>query len=79
MHDSRNMEVRSQEVARYLRDEAQRSPYRALAVALAAGYVLGGGLTPRLVKALMLMGGRALAGNLVSAAVRGTLDQRRIG
>jgi len=35
-------------VRRYLVDQAERRPYRSLGVALAIGYVLGGGLNRRL-------------------------------
>jgi len=71
------VELRSQEVARFLRQEVQVAPYRTLGLALAAGYVLGGGLTPNLVRLLVMGSGRAMAGNILAAAVRGTLDQRR--
>ena len=71
------VEHRSEDVARYLRDQVQRAPVRTIALALAAGYVLGGGLTPRALRILALVAGRAMAGNLMSAAVRGTFDQGR--
>jgi hypothetical protein len=74
---SHDVELRSQELARFLRKEVQAAPYRTLGLALTAGYVLGGGLTPGLVRVLMLTGGRAMAGNFLSAAVRGALDQWR--
>lgn len=36
------------DVRRYLADQAERRPYRSLGIALAVGYVLGGGLNSRL-------------------------------
>jgi hypothetical protein len=78
--DVTDLELRSEEVARFLRQEVQGAPYRTLMMALIAGYVLGGGLTPRLVRLLVVTGGRAMAGNFVAAALRGALDQGwRIG
>jgi hypothetical protein len=74
MYSARELEARSEEIASYLREEVQHSPYRALAIALAAGYVLGGGLTPRVVTALLLTGSRMMAGNFLAATVRGLLD-----
>jgi hypothetical protein len=75
---SRDVEVRSQEVARFLRREVRAAPYRTLGLALTAGYVLGGGLTPGLVRVLMVAGGRTMAGNFLTAAVRGAFDQWRM-
>jgi hypothetical protein len=74
---SHDVEVRAQEVARVLTREVQSAPYRTLGLALAAGYVLGGGLTPGLVRLLMVAGGRAVAGNFLTAAVRGAFEQWR--
>jgi hypothetical protein len=71
------VERRSEEVASFLRQEVQAAPYRTLGLALAAGYVLGGGLTPGLVRLLIMTGGRAMAGNALAAAVRGVFDQQR--
>jgi hypothetical protein len=76
--EATDVELRSEEVARFLRQEVQAAPYRTLALALAAGYVLGGGLTPSVVRLLVLMGGRAMAGNFLAAAVRGAFDQGRM-
>jgi len=75
---SHDVEVRSQELARFLRREVQAAPYRTLGLALTAGYVLGGGLTPGLVRVLMVAGGRMMAGNFLTAAVRGAFDQWRM-
>src|SRR5262245_34179647 len=75
---SRDVEVRSQEVARFLRREVRAAPYRTLGLALTAGYVLGGGLTPGLVRVLMVAGGRRMAGNFLTATGRGAVDQSRM-
>jgi hypothetical protein len=75
---SHDVEVRAQEVARVLTREVQAAPYRTLGLALAAGYILGGGLTPGVVRLLMVAGGRAMAGNFLTAAVRGAFDQWRM-
>jgi hypothetical protein len=75
---SHDVEVRAQEAARFLRREVRAAPYRTLGLALTAGYVLGGGLTPGLLRVLMVTGGRAVAGKFMSAAVRGAFDQWRM-
>jgi hypothetical protein len=75
---SQDVELRSQELARVLRREVRAAPYRTLGLALGAGYVLGGGLTPNVVRLLMMAGGRAMAGNFLSAAVRGAFQQWRM-
>ena len=48
---------------------ARESPHAALALALAAGFVLGGGLTPRLLGSVAMIAGRSY----LSRAVRETL------
>ena len=75
---SRDVELQSQEVARVLRREVQAAPYRTLGVALAAGYVLGGGLTPTVMRLIMTAGGRAIAGSVLAAAFRGASQQWRM-
>ena len=72
-----DVERRSDEAARFLRQEVRAAPYRTLGLALAAGYVLGGGLTPRAVRLLVMTGGRAMAGNVLASAIRGAFDDRR--
>lgn len=47
----------------------RESPHAALAMALAAGFVLGGGLTPRLLGSVAMIAGRTY----LSRAVRETL------
>jgi len=75
---SHDVELRAQEAARVLTKEVQAAPYRTLGLALAAGYILGGGLTPGVVRLLMMDGGRAMAGNFLAAAFRGAFDQWRM-
>src|SRR5262249_2020998 len=75
---SHDVEVRSQEMARFLRRGGQAAPDRPLGLALTAGDVLGGGLAPGLVRVLMVKGGRVVAGNFLAAAVRGAFDQWRM-
>lgn len=48
---------------------ARESPHAALALALAAGFLLGGGLTPRLLGSVAMIAGRTY----LSRAVRDTL------
>jgi uncharacterized protein (DUF1786 family) len=71
-----DVELRAEEFAHRVRHEARSAPYRTLALGLVAGYVLGGGLTPRAMRVLLLAGGRLMAANLVAAALRGTFDHR---
>jgi len=49
------------ELAALSREQLERSPYGALGVAFAAGYVLGGGLPARLIAVVAGVGGRAAA------------------
>jgi len=65
------VEQRTQAVANYVREKAQDQPYLAMAAGAAAGYVLGGGLTLRLTRFVLTNAGRAVAGNLVAATIRG--------
>jgi hypothetical protein len=71
------VEQRSEEIARLLRREVRRAPYRTLGLALATGYVLGGGLSPRAVGFVVSNVGRVMAGSLVFAVIRGLLEERR--
>jgi hypothetical protein len=65
------VEQRAQAVANYVREKAQDQPYLTMAAGAAAGYVLGGGLTLRLTRFVLTNAGRAVAGNLVAATIRG--------
>jgi hypothetical protein len=64
--------------ARAAADLARESPHAALAVAAFAGFILGGGLTPRLLGTAAMMAGRTYLGR----AMRETLAmvvQEQIG
>jgi hypothetical protein len=69
------VEQRTHEMARRLRLAVRRSPYRTLLVAMAAGYVLGGGLTPRALGFVVANAGRLMAGSLLVAVLRGLIDE----
>ena len=75
--DTSQVQRRSKDAAGYLRDEVQRAPYSTLGMVAAAGYILGGGLTPTLVRLVALNVSRAMAGKLFAAAVRSAFDQGR--
>jgi hypothetical protein len=75
--EAADVERQTEAAVQYLRHEVQRSPYRTLALAAAAGWVLGGGLTLRVMRLLVLNAGRAMAGNLIAAGLRGAFDGRR--
>lgn len=72
-----DMEKHTEDVVRSVRNEVNRAPIQSVALALTAGWVLGGGLTPRVLRLALGTAGRAMTGALVAAAVRGSLDQRR--
>jgi hypothetical protein len=65
------VEQQAQALANYVREKAQDQPFLTVAVGAAAGYVLGGGLTLRLTRFVLTNAGRAVAGNLVAATIRG--------
>ena len=72
-----DMERRTEDVVRSVRQEVNRAPIQSVALALTAGWVLGGGLTPRVLRLALGTAGRAMTGALLAAAVRGSFDQRR--
>lgn len=71
------------DVERYLRDQVNRRPYRTLGVAAGVGYVLGGGLRPRLTLVLVgaatrmatALAARALAARLLPGASASVQDK----
>ncbi|HEV7732757.1 MAG TPA: hypothetical protein VGR62_11370 [Candidatus Binatia bacterium] len=65
------VERASGDAVRYVREQLDSRPYTTLGVGLAAGYVLGGGLTVRLAGTLLALTGRFAMASLVSSAVRG--------
>jgi hypothetical protein len=74
--ETSELQQRTEDAANYLRHQVQDAPYRTLGAVALAGYVLGGGLTPALVRLIALNAGRAMAGNLFAAALRGVTNQR---
>lgn len=65
------VERASGDAVRFVREQLDQRPYTALGIGLAAGYVLGGGLTVRLAGTLLALTGRVAMASLVSSAVRG--------
>lgn len=65
------VERASSDAVRFVREQLDARPYATLGVGLAAGYVLGGGLTVRLAGTLLALTGRVAMASLVSSAVRG--------
>jgi anaerobic selenocysteine-containing dehydrogenase len=55
---------------------AQENPRTALAGALAIGFVVGGGLTPRLIGSVALLVGRRYASQALREAVLGAVQQQ---
>jgi hypothetical protein len=67
------------EVVHAAAETARESPHAALAGAFAIGFLLGGGLTPRLLVSLAVLAGRryatAAAQEALDAAVRRQIDE----
>ena len=57
------------EAVRAVAEVARENPHAALAGALALGFVLGGGLTPRLLVSVALFAGRRYAAEAARAAL----------
>jgi hypothetical protein len=55
---------------------ARESPHAALALALAAGFVLGGGLTPRLLGSVAMIAGRTYLGRAVRETMTTVLEEQ---
>lgn len=55
----------------WLRDQVLENPWPMIGAAAATGWLLGGGLTPRLVGILVATAGRLAVTDVVSAALRG--------
>jgi hypothetical protein len=55
---------------------ARESPHAALAIAVAAGFVLGGGLTPRLLGSVAMVAGRTYLGRAVRETVTTVLEEQ---
>lgn len=65
------------EIANAAAELARENPHTAIAGALAIGFILGGGLTPRLLASLALIAGRRYAAEAAREAL-GTAVQRQI-
>ncbi len=66
-----SVEQSSGELLELLRENLDRRPYATLGAGLAAGFILGGGLTLRLTTSLAAVAGRMAMANVVSNALRG--------
>jgi hypothetical protein len=55
---------------------ARESPHMALGVALAAGFVLGGGLTPRLLGSLAMIAGRTYLGRAMRETMSTVIEEQ---
>ena len=69
--------IEPDEIVRAAAELARESPHAALAGALAIGFLLGGGLTPRLLASLAMILGRRYAAEAAREALGG-LVQRQI-
>ena len=70
-HSMDEVEASLREYEAALRDYVQERPLTSIAAALAAGYVLGGGLTPRLSWIALTAVGRVALINLIRDATLG--------
>lgn len=55
---------------------ARESPHAALAIAVAAGFVLGGGLTPRLLGTAAMVAGRSYLGRAVRETLATVVEEQ---
>jgi len=68
--------VDPEEVVRAALEFARESPHTALAGALAVGFLLGGGLTPRLLASVALIVGRRYAAEAAREALGSVVQQQ---
>ncbi len=68
--------VEPEEIARAVGELARESPHAALAGALAVGFLLGGGLTPRLLASLALIVGRRYVAEAAREALQGVVQRQ---
>ena len=68
--------LRPEEIVRAAGELARESPHTALAGAFAVGFLLGGGLTPRLLASLALMLGRRYAAEAAREALGGVVQRQ---
>ena len=59
-----------------LRGELERRPYLTLTIAAGAGYVLGGGLPPRIVRWTLAVGGRLFVASILRDLVSTEAERR---
>lgn len=55
---------------------ARESPHAALTIALAAGFVLGGGLTPRLLGSVAMIAGRRYLGRAMRSTLTNVIEEQ---
>ncbi|MCW5890824.1 MAG: hypothetical protein KIT14_09750 [bacterium] len=67
------IETAAAEGIAWLRRQVRANPWETVGVVGAAGWLLGGGLTPRLVGVLFATAGRLVVTDVVSAALRGAM------
>ena len=58
---------------------ARESPHAALAIALVAGFVLGGGLTPRLLGSVAMLAGRRYLGRAMRETLTHVVEEQLAG
>lgn len=73
-----NVEQGSGEILKLIREQLDQRPYATLGAGLAAGFVLGGGLTLRLTTSLVAVAGRMAMANMMSTALRGLQPTERM-
>lgn len=61
----------AEELSRFTRGELERSPYLTLGATFALGFVLGGGVPPRLLVAVTALGARAAMASLMREVASG--------
>jgi hypothetical protein len=63
-------------LAAQVRARVDRAPWAAIGLGLAAGWVLGGGLTPRIGAALLAAAGRSAFAGALASAIRPVLEEQ---
>lgn len=71
---SEALETSSRIVAAWLRRQMATNPYATLGAGAVAGYVLGGGLSPRVGSLVVRGATRAMLADMAGAVVRGIAD-----
>jgi hypothetical protein len=68
--------IEPDEIVRAASELARESPHAALAGAFAVGFLLGGGLTPRLLASLAMILGRRYAAEVAREALGGVVQRQ---